>query len=162
MTKQSPQIVILLLSVLIFSHCNQTFNNNFLKLQVGDPFKNTIASSEYFEFDSKQDKIIEGANGTVIVCPRGCFKNSQGELVEDNVKVELSEALSLDRMLFSNLTTTSNGKPLETDGMIYFNATANGKQLLINPDNPVHIEIPTVARKPGMMVYRGVAILYLL
>lgn len=121
-----------------------------------DPFKNTIVPSQTFDIDSKQDNVIEGKNGTVVVCPKGCFKNAKGEIVVDNVKIELSEALSLEDMLLSNLTTTSDGKQLETDGMIYFNVTANGEQLTINKDNPIHIEIPTTEKKAGMMAYRGI------
>lgn len=48
-----------------------------------------------------------------------------------------------------NLTTTSSGKLLETDGMIYFNATSNGEQLAINKENP--IANPNSWKKPGMM-----------
>jgi hypothetical protein len=121
-----------------------------------DPFKNTIVESQIFEIDSKQDNIVEGKNGTVVVCPKGCFKNEKDEIVNDNVKIELSEALSLEDMLLSNLTTTSDGKQLETDGMIYFNATANGEQVTINKDNPIHIEIPTTKKKAGMMAYKGI------
>lgn len=140
----------------ILSMCNNNTLTKTVKLQPNDPFKNTIVQSQLFEIDSKQDNVIEGNKGTVIVCPKGCFKNANDETVEENVKIELSEALKLEDMLLSNLTTTSNDKQLETDGMIYFNATANGEQLKINKDNPIHIEIPTTKKKAGMMAYKGV------
>jgi hypothetical protein len=44
---------------------------------------------------------------------------------------------------------------LETDGMIYLNATSKGKQLSINPEKPIYIEIPSHDKKSGMMVYKG-------
>ena len=144
-----------LLSVTFFQ-CNNNAITNTAKLQPNDPFKNTIVESQFFDIDSKQDNVIEGKNGTVIICPKGCFKNAKGEIVDDNIKIELSEALSLEDMLLSNLTTTSDGRQLETDGMIYFNATANGEQITINKENPVHIEIPTTEKKAGMMAYRGI------
>ena len=136
--------------------CNNNSITKTVKLQANDPFKNTIVPSQIFDIDGKQDNVIEGENGTVVVCPKGCFKNANGQIVEEDVKIELSEALSIEDMLLSNLTTTSDGKQLETDGMIYFNATANGEQLAINKDNPIHIEIPTKKRKPGMMAYKGI------
>lgn len=126
------------------------------KFLASDPFQNTLAPSETFQINTKQDTVIEGEQGTMLVLPKGCFVDASGEVVTEPVSVELAEALTLDRMLLSNLTTTSEGKPLETDGMIYLNATANGKQLKINPDIPVRIEIPTAQRKPGMMAYRGI------
>ncbi len=136
---------------------NSTYSlTNTIKVHLNDPFKSTIVPSQSFDIDGKKDNVVEGENGTVVVCPKGCFKNSKGEIVENNIKIELSEALTLEEMLLSNLTTISNGKPLETDGMIYFNATANGEQLTINKDNPIHIEIPTTEKKPGMMAYKGI------
>ena len=147
-------IILLLISTALYQ-CNNSITNT-VKLHANDPFKNTIVPSQIFDIDSKQDNVIEGKNGTVVVCPKGCFLNAKGQIVEENVKIELSEALSLEDMLLSNLTTTSDSKQLETDGMIYFNATANGEQLAINKDNPIHIEIPTKERKPGMMAYKGI------
>lgn len=153
--KIARTILVALLSVTLFQ-CNNTSITNTIKLHPDDPFKNTIVPSQTFDIDSKQDNVVEGKNGTVVVCPKGCFKNAKGEIVEDNVKIELSEALSLEDLLLSNLTTTSDGKQLETDGMIYFNATADGEQLTINKDNPIHIEIPTTEKKAGMMAYKGI------
>lgn len=146
---------IALISVILYQCNNSTITKTF-KLYPNDPFKNTIVPSQTFDIDSKIDNVIEGKNGTIIVCPKGCFMDAKGKIVEDNVKIELSEALLLEDMLLSNLTTTSNGMQLETDGMIYFNATANGEQLSINKENPIHIEIPTAEKKAGMMAYKGV------
>ncbi len=155
MTKQLVRTILSVLLLVTLFQCNYNSITNTVKLHPNDPFKNTIVASQTFNIDSKNDNVIEGKNGTIVICPKGCFKNGKDEIVAENVKIELSEALSIEDMLLSNLTTTSDGKPLETDGMIYFNATANGEQLTINKDNPIHIEIPTKENKPGMMVYKG-------
>lgn len=143
---------LILICVALFS-CKKTIDT--IKLSNHDPFKNTMVSSQIFNIDALQDNVVEGEKGTLIICPKGCFVNKKGEIVEENINMEIAEALSLEDMLLSNLTTTSDGKLLETDGMIYFNATANGEQLFINKDIPVHIEIPTYQKKPGMMAYKG-------
>jgi len=135
--------------------CDSNTISETIKLSVNDPFKNTIVPDQLFQIDSRQDNVIEGRQGTIMVFPKGCFKDADGDIVEDNVNIGLAEALTLQDMLLSNLTTTANGKLLETDGMIYFNATANGKQLTVNKDIPVHIEIPTHKKKPGMKAYKG-------
>ena len=121
-----------------------------------DPFKSTMVESQYFDIKANQDNVIEGLKGSIIIMPKGCFKDENDNLVESDVKIELAESLSMSDILLSNLNTTSNGQLLETDGMIYFNATANGKQLTINKDTPIHIEMPTNKKKPNMMVYKGV------
>ncbi len=147
-------IFIALFSTLLIQ-CNKSNISNTVKLHPNDPYKNSIVQSQTFDIKANQDNVIEGKNGTIIVCPKACFINSKGEIVEDNVKIELAEALSLEDMLLSNLTTSSDGNPLETDGMIYFNATSKGEQLSINEDNPIHIDIPTSNKKAGMMAYHG-------
>ncbi|HBS86724.1 MAG: hypothetical protein A2W91_11900 [Bacteroidetes bacterium GWF2_38_335] len=146
------------LLIVTLTQCNENDESltDTVKFSENDPFKSTITPSQNFEIDPNQDNVVEGNNGTTIVCPKGCFLNSNGEEVTENVKIELAEALSLQDMILSNLTTTSDGKPLETDGMIYLNATSNGKQLKINKAKPVYIEIPTPARKPDMKAYKGV------
>ena len=153
-------ITLVALSLLLFSlaRCG-TLSTDLpatLKLLPNDPFKSTMAPSQEFNIDAKKDNVVEGKNGTVAVFPKGCFKNAKGEIVEGNVKIELTETLSLSDMLLSNLTTTSNGKPLVTGGMLYFNATSNGEQLTVNKDHPVHFEVPTKNKVPGMMAYKGV------
>ena len=126
------------------------------KFHPNDPFQATMVKSQFFRIDGKQDEVLEGQEGTVIVLPKDCFMNSEGETVTENIQIELAEALSLDQMLLSNLTTTTNERLLETDGMLYFNASANGEQLQVNPNKPVYIEIPTKKRKANMMAYKGV------
>lgn len=155
MYRKLSKILIVLITSSGFFQCSQNSITKTEKFDFNDPFKNTIVPSQTIEIDSKQDNVVEGEMGTIVVCPKGCFKNQAGEIVEGKVTIELSEAFTLVDMLLSNLTTTSNGQPLETDGMIYFNATSDGQQLIINKDNPVHFEIPTSEKKAGMMAYEG-------
>ena len=145
-----------LVVITFFTHCSNDKVTDAVKLLPNDPFKNTIVPSQFFSVDSEQDNVIAGEYGTVIVLPQGCFKDAAGNIVDGTVKIELAESLTMDDMVLSNLTTTSNGNPLETDGMIYFNAVQDGEQLVINKDIPIHIEIPTRRKKPGMMAYKGI------
>ena len=149
-------LCIFLLSCLSIGCSTKHDFSEVTKFAESDPFQNSMALSEVFQIDAKEDQVIEGKKGTVIVFPKGCFLNRAGETVESEVEIELAEALTLDDMLLSNLTTTADGKLLETDGMIYFNAKANGEQLRINEKNPLYIEIPTDFKKPDMMAYEGI------
>ena len=120
-----------------------------------DPFEQTITESQFFTIDPTKDNVLEGTEGTLLVAPKGCFLDSKGNPVTDNIEIELKECLSMEEMLLSNLTTTSEGKPLETDGMVYIDATANGEPLSIDAENPLYVEIPTDKVKEGMLVYKG-------
>lgn len=158
MKKNIQKLFGLTFLALLLIQCNSATEKteSTVKFSANDPFQKTVTPSQFFELDANIDNVVEGENGTILIIPKGCFKNSKGEIVTENIKVELSESLSIEEMLLSNLTTTSDGKLLETDGMIYINATANGEQLTINKENPIHIEIPTNKRKEGMMAYKGI------
>lgn len=157
--------LVIALVAITFSCCNTTDNNStkaepivaVAKTTTADPFKNDMVESQQFTVDTKQDNVIEGKNGTLVIIPKGAFINSKGETVTENVKVELSEALTLDDMILSNLTTTAGGKPLQTGGMVYINAfSASGEQLKVNSEIPLSIQVPTPRRVPGMMIFDGV------
>jgi hypothetical protein len=144
--------------LLLLASCNlgnkKTYNTQ--KLGANDPFAKTMVASEFFDLNADIGNVIEGGKGSIISFPKGCFLDKNGNEITGNVKVELAEALSYDDMLLSNLTTTSNGAPLETDGMIYLNAkTADGADVNVNPKKPLYVEIPSMNKRPGMMAYVG-------
>ncbi len=122
-----------------------------------DPFKNTMPLRQEFDVDPNIDQVLEGKDGTVLVLPKGCFLDARGQRVSTPLKLVLMEALTLTDMLLANLTTTSNGKPLISGGMLHFEAkTLHGEALTVDKNNPVYIEIPAQKRVPGMMAYRGI------
>ncbi len=126
------------------------------KSLANDPFKEEIVASQFYEINAKKDTVLEGKNGTLLAFTKDSFIDSYGTIVKGIIQIELAEAFTLGDMVLSNLTTTSGNQLLETDGMIYFNATKEGEQLTVNPASPIRIEIPTTKRKAGMMVYRGI------
>jgi hypothetical protein len=127
------------------------------KLAPNDPFAKTMVESETFELDPTIENIIEGKKGTVVLLPEGALVDKNGKIPNGKVTIELAEALDIGDMLLSNLTTMSDGKPLQSDGMIYINATdANGRQLHIDTTKPLYIEVPTENKIAGMQVYSGI------
>ena len=142
--------------ILLFSQCQTTSPNPAsLKVKSDSPFAKTAIESQYFTVNASEDNIIEGKNGTIIVAPKGCFLDKNGKPVTKNITIELAEALTYDEMIMTGLSTTSDEKPLITDGMIYFYPTKDGELLTINPKKPIYIEVPTNDRKAGMMAYKG-------
>lgn len=109
-----------------------------------------------FSVDTEKGATIEGKDGTVVFIPTDAFVDQQGNLISGNVDFELVEALSLSDMVLYNLTTTADGKTLETGGMIYTHATHKNETVQINPERPLYVEIPTHQKKEGMMIFTGV------
>jgi len=112
-------------------------------------------SVQRFSINAVDGATIEGKNGTLIIVPSHAFLDKDGQVVEGKVDFELIEALTLDDMILYNLTTTADGRTLETGGMFYTNATENGEALIINPDRPLYVEILTAEPKEGMMAFKG-------
>ncbi|MFZ9846808.1 MAG: OmpH family outer membrane protein, partial [Flavobacteriales bacterium] len=75
--------------------------------------------------------------------------------MEGGIDVVVKEAMNAEAIITSGLSTTSNGELLETGGMFYISAYSNGKELKINPNKPVHAQVPTDEIKPGMMLFSG-------
>ena len=121
-----------------------------------DPFVKEMTASQFFEVQTDKDNTVEGQKGSIIAIPKGCFLDESGNVIDKPVKIEFTEALGMADMVLSNLTTSSDGKLLESGGMIYFHAmTKDGKAVKINPAKPVYIEVPTANRKAGMQLYSG-------
>jgi hypothetical protein len=148
---------ILCVLILFFISCGKdNVPSISLKLSKNDPFKSSIVKSQFFEINNKKDTVIIGKQGTKIVIPKNAFIDEKGNPITKNVKVELAEAYLLSDIILSNLTTTSNGKLLETDGMIFINATQKGKNLKIDKTKPLYIEMPTKKKKANMKLYDGI------
>jgi len=62
---------------------------------------------------------------------------------EGAVKIELREVYDQSQMIFANFSTTSNGQPLESAGMIYWNATMeNGMPLQLDSGASISVVMP--------------------
>jgi len=75
--------------------------------------------TQVFEITNENDTFIIGKNGTKISIPKNSFVDKNGNAVTGKINFELKEALTLADMVMGNLTTLSNGKILQTGGMIY-------------------------------------------
>ncbi len=139
-----------------FGYSAKVIETPVLKMSNNDPFKNSIVKSQFFTINSEKDTVIEATHGTKIVLNKHSFVDASGKEVIGEVTFELAEALTLDEMLLSNLTTTADNKLLETGGMLFVNAYFENKEIFINQNNPIYIEVPTTNFKPNMKRYQGV------
>jgi len=111
--------------------------------------------TQVFEITNENDTSITGKNGTKISIPKNSFVDKNGNAVKGEISFELKEALTLADMVMGNLTTLSNGKILQTGGMIYTNATANGENLLIATNKALQISVPANNKNDSMLIFEG-------
>ena len=125
--------------------------------------ENTIAPlnsdnlfAQSFSINGGRDTVIIGAQGTQLRIYKNTFVDKNGNPVTGTIEFELKEALTRADILLSGLTTTSDGKALETGGMVYTNATANGEAIAIAPQKYIGIAIPSKEVQAHMQIFTGV------
>jgi hypothetical protein len=107
----------------------------------------TNIQSQIFTIPTDQDQELKTSHGTLLKIKKNTFPGSSP------VSIEIKEAFTPDEILLSGIATTSNGKPLRSAGMLYFNASSNGKP--IKPQIPVRATIPTSNLDREMQVFKG-------
>jgi hypothetical protein len=112
-------------------------------------------TKQTFVIDNSVDNLIKGINGTIVRIYKNTLVNQDGTPIKGQVEITLVEALSpIDRVL-GNLTTTFENKPLETGGMIFIDAMAQGKQVSIASDKNILIKMPTDSTLSNVSVFEG-------
>jgi len=111
-------------------------------------------SSQFFLLNGKRDTVVETKGGIVLAIPAKSFFKSTGELVNDQIELEVKEALNPLDIMRAGLSTTSNGELLRTGGMFYVNARINGENLNIKGKG-IYANIPTNERDKDMMLFDG-------
>lgn len=95
-------------------------------------FKELETPIQEFQVEAGKEQIIVGKKGTLIKIPSNAFDVS--------VKIKLKEAYTYGDMIAENLTTISNKDILETDGMVYIEATHEGKT--VKPKENLFLMMP--------------------
>ena len=111
-----------------------------------DPVDNEFEKIEFqtldYTINSASDTTIFGAQGTRVFIGAETFEFSDGTLAKDSIKIELKEFYKKSDIVLSSLSTESDGKILETRGMINIQASVNGEKLSIKTDKRIVIHFP--------------------
>jgi len=140
---------------LIFTSCQQDVEIP------GEIFKKVYTveniPTETFSISNDRDTTLVGKSGTVIRIYKNTFVDTNGQPVNGAVDIELKEVLTPYDMVIGNLTTLSDGRMLQTGGMIYINATAAGQQVEIAGDKFIGAAVPTTEMQDSMQLFEGIA-----
>lgn len=116
---------------------------------IQDLYKQLEQKKQTFCIDPNRDTIIALDQGTIIAIQAGTFVNQKG-----CVTISAKEVYKKSDMLLENLSTMSNGKQLESGGMIYLEATSTSGKLLY-PSKDISIFMPTEDYKEDMKLFKG-------
>ena len=116
---------------------------------------NTL-ENQLFTIQGDQDTVIQTKDGISFAIEAGTFINEDGEAIDGEIKVAVKEALKVDDILSSGLSTvTTSGEQLETGGMFSINAVADDEVLTIHPQKGIFTQVPTDEKKSGMSLWQG-------
>jgi OmpA family len=106
-------------------------------------------STQNFNITAGRDTLLMGKKGTLLLIPADAF----GDLNGQKVTLKMKESLTMSDFLKDNLTSMSDGKILESGGMLYLEAEANGQQIALK--NEISIKIPNEKPLNGMQYFTG-------
>src|SRR5688500_1157341 len=120
--------VILLLFISLLVSCKQKINStqDVLNALAPDTQKSLI--------DPSVDNIIKSKKGTQIFIPANALRFKDGTTPSGKASIELKEFFSISDFVSNRLSTMSDSFLLETGGMLFISATADGKELVVDND----------------------------
>jgi len=120
-----------------------------------DIYNDSQVKSEFFEISSLSDTTLKTKNGTTIKIYANSFLNADSTSFSGNYKLEIKEAYKPIDFVLGNLMTISNTQNLSSGGMIYVNAEANEKSLILKNGSEIGFFVPTDLLDEEMMIYSG-------
>lgn len=97
---------------------------------------------------------INGKEGTKIIIGVNAFVDKSGDVISDNIELEMTEYYTPQDIVLGNLSTSYSGQLLETGGMINLNANLNGEELKIKKGEKLIVEFSS-EEMDGMETFYG-------
>jgi len=116
---------VIFISILLLLFCSSCGNFQKKKQSVEEQLEDLSIST--YQINSSVPNVIKGKQGSVICIPANSFKNTVGM-----VDIELREFYSTASMMAAKLSTTSNGRFLESAGMLHISASTEGQSIELN------------------------------
>jgi hypothetical protein len=119
-----------------------------------------IFSTDYlplqeFTIDSRRDTQLLAAGGMKVSIPANAFTYKSGKEAQGKITIEMKEAFTPQSIVMANLVTMKGKELLESGGMYYLNAKAEGVGLAVADGKELTMEVPALSKKQGMELYEG-------
>ncbi len=108
-----------------------------------------------FCIDPTRDTILRCEKGSLVLVKANSFKINK-KCTDNCLTIKVKEALDKADMILENLSTTSNGQLIETQGMVYTQATdCKGNNLNLQKGKELIILIPADTILPNTQIFQG-------
>lgn len=115
----------------------------------------TANTEQILTIQPNQSQTVTTNRGTMVVVPSEAFVFEDGTSPAGPVEIIVREAFSPADFILHNLTTISDGKILQTGGMVYIGAQADGRPLHLANGAAITVALPTGKVDPGMELFYG-------
>ncbi len=136
----------------------QTVEPNTISVPVQSKsiFSKIKPGPQAFMLDPQSSSSILCKQGTRLKFEPGIFVYEDTQQpVQEKVKLSVTEYVTNADIIFAQLQTMSGKDMLETGGMLYIEASANGRKCNIKEGENYRIEIPAVQNAEGMQTFYG-------
>ena len=111
--------------------------------------------AQVYTFSPNKQIVFTAAEGTKIKIPANALVYENGTVPMGEVNIEITEFYSMSDIINNKLTTTFNGKLIESDGMININATRNNNPLRLKGGEKMEVGFAEREENDGFGLYYG-------
>ena len=119
-------------------------------------FKHFEKPAQTKRYSPNKEIYFEGEKGTRIILPKGSLEHEDGTpLTDEPIEIKLKEYYTKADFLLANLTTSSDGRLLESGGTIHIEARQGDKKLRIKEGNEMYLRFKDNNDDEGMQLFSG-------
>jgi hypothetical protein len=131
------QILLGLIITSILTSCSEKESLTFDK-----ELQQLSAPSQFFIITNDKGDTLETKNGTKVIIEPNTFVDIDGQDTKEPIQIEVKDVFDKSEMILNGIGTVSNGRPLESFGMVYLKATSGDKELKIKENGVIKVSIP--------------------
>ncbi|MDO8366747.1 MAG: OmpA family protein [Saprospiraceae bacterium] len=111
-------------------------------------------TEQVLKIKSGEEQTVTAAKGTLVVVPANAFVFEDGTAPKGEVDIIVQEAFDPSDFVLHNLTTMSEGRILQTGGMVCIKAQSGGRDLQLADGAALTVSIPNGGNfDPGMELF---------
>jgi hypothetical protein len=110
---------------------------------IAPPFEGVDVAFSKYTVDVEKGKTIQTETGTIIIIPKGAFKDADGNPVKGEVEIAYREFHDAAAIIASGIpmTNSEGDKYMETAGMFEINGEQNGQAVAIADDKEIEVKM---------------------
>ena len=154
-------VILILLSFRICSSEEQKKKSapviNNPNLITNSPLPDLDIPYQKFEIDPTQTNVLHSSLGATINIPANAFLDKDGNVIKDKVEISFREFYNPVDFYLAGITMNyiedGEEKVFESGGMVEINAISNKKELFVNPNNKINVDLLSFTKSTDFNLY---------